>query len=204
MAVFRAQVELQMTSGVPADTAVNTWHADDIGGQGAVADLATDIGAFYGDIVSIYPDSVAQNNHVIKVYELADAEPRIPVLETTFNFPTVPNGDPLPHQVAICLSAQGVRISGTNQASRRGRLYLGPLDSGRVDSEGRVGAGTATLLQGAAQDLGTALTADSWDWVIWSPTLSEAAIVTNGWIDDTFDIQRRRQRTPLSRTTFTI
>lgn len=197
-------MEIKMTSNVLADSAVNTFHFDDNGGTGDPADIPANLAAFYNQIRGLYSSDVAQNDHVLKIYDVEDPAPRVPVIETTFDFSAAPTGNPLPHQNAICASFQGTRISGVAQASRRGRVYIGPLNEGMVTSGGRVLTGAITDLNTAMENLQSDSIADSLPWVVWSRTLLEQATVNNGWVDDSFDIQRRRQRQPVARTTWTV
>lgn len=192
-----------MDSNVLADSSVNTFHFDDSGGTGDPADIAANLATFYNQIRGLYSSDVAQNDHVLKVYDLDDPQPRVPVVEDTFDFSTAPTGSPLPHQVSICASFQGTRISGVAQASRRGRVYIGPLSTSMVTTGGRVLTGAITDLNTAMENLQSDSIADNLPWGVWSRVLGELATVNNGWVDNSFDIQRRRQRQPVTRTTWT-
>jgi hypothetical protein len=178
---------------------VNTFHFDDTNSANGAANIETLLFSFYDDIQALYSSDVAQNGHTLKVYDLNDPQPRAPILEETYNFTAAPSGGPLPHQLAIVMSFQGDRSSGVSQARRRGRVYLGPLKSTLVATGGRFSPSSITTINTAAEDLLTAANLTTTNWVVWSPTSGASVQVTNGWCDDTFDIQRRRQRDATSR-----
>lgn len=199
MPFYTAQMELKMASNVTADSAVNTLH---FAGSVPATDaplIQTAMFSLYDDLRVIYGNSVAQNGHVLKVYDLDDPQPRVPILESVYNFTSAPAVATLPHQVAVCMSYQADRISGTPQARRRGRIYLGPLNTDNLTTAGRVLPARITVINNAAEDLLAFTSAQAIDWVAYSPTDGTGDLVTNGWCDDTFDIQRRRQRTPVTR-----
>lgn len=199
MPVIAAQMEIKMVSNVSADSAVNTLHFAQGNAVDALADAETAMFSLYDDLNPLYSSDVAQTGHVLKLYNLDDPQPRAPAVEVTYDFPSNPSIDPLPHQIAICMSYQADRLSGVAQASRRGRIYIGPLDQNRVTSGGRVAPGTITVVNDAAQGIVSTLSSTGTSWVVYSPTTGFDAAVTNGWCDDTFDIQRRRQRDAVTR-----
>jgi len=199
-------MELQVTifpaTNIIADASTNTWSA-----VTAPADFGTvfkdSVLIFYQAIASMYPNTVRQNNHVWKLYDRADPEPRAPKSMGTFNFTVAPTIGPAPPEVAMCLSFQGTQISGIPQARRRGRVYIGPLRASTIDGNGRPAVANITQLRNAGEALRVAsAAAAAWDWVVWSTVMQEPAPVVNGWVDDEFDTQRRRGRVPTVRTVF--
>lgn len=196
-------VQLAIASGIPEDRPVNTLHFDcAVAATGATAILA-DLPGWFSECAPIYANTVSQNGHRVKMYDMADPTPRAPIVDTTFNLTSGPSGAPLPSEVAICLSFQGVRLSGQSQARRRGRIYIGPLDTSTVDADGRPGG----VAIGAVADMGDLILADSvasgdYAWAVYSVTDDSLVQVLNGWVDNAFDIQRRRGLAPTSRTTF--
>jgi hypothetical protein len=123
----------------------------------------------------------------------------------------------LPSEVAVCLSYQ--RAYGTDvefsggmrpRARDRGRVFLGPLHTGVLNMdpitfETRVITAFRTDITAAAkQALGAAALAQSWIWVHFSPTEWSWDAVTGAWIDDAFDIQRRRGLLPSIKTVVTV
>jgi len=205
MALYKAQVSIFPTSNLAADAVTNTWcfqAYDDAAMAVARASLVT----FYQSLVTVYPATVRTLNHNIKVYDLDDPEPRQPVTDTTFNFPSAPNGATLPSECACCLSFEGVRISGAPQNRRRGRVFIGPLDAALLDVDGRFGTSVLTSIRNAADVLKAASDASGlWEWGIHSPlTLGDFVRVNSGWIDNAVDIQRRRGILPTVRSVLSV
>lgn len=126
----------------------------------------------------------------------------MPVYESDFAFS--PTGSaPLPAEVALVMSFQAARASGQNQARRRNRVYLGPLGGSAPSSDGRPAPGFVTQVARAGSDLAAAASSSvNWNWVVWSPTEQQDYQVDNGWVDNSWDTQRRRGLAPTSRTTF--
>lgn len=94
-------------------------------------------------------------------------------------------------------------------ARRRGRIYLGPLNSAALGA-GTNGPGLAaafrTAATAAAHDLAhTAAAAGSGDasWCVWSRTTHKLFPITGGFMDDAFDTQRRRGIGASTRTLWT-
>lgn len=216
---LRAQVNIPQASNLAADAAQNTLYFRDPGDDVEVAaDSAHDlITAFYTTFdQSIYSGATTLPAVTVKYYDLTDPEPRVPVFEAGFTI-TTGTGAGYPSEVAICLSFQGERESGVNQARRRGRIYLGPLDADvGTTSTGRVVVAPAavTAITGAASTMATGL-GQTAVWCVFSPTTAgpqpwSAGVldvaftpVTNGWVDNAFDTQRRRGTDSLVRTVWT-
>lgn len=202
MPEYQVQVSLKTTSALPEDYAMNNWsiRADDLA---ALAVATATIMDFYDAIRTYYPALIVQNGHLFKSYDRSDPVPRAPVLEETFNFTSAPTGNALPEEVACCLSFQGDVSSGIPQARNRGRVFIGPLNVSVSDTSARPSSAFRTALAGAADDLLTASdAAAAWTWVVWSTVLNSSGSITNGWVDNSFDTQRRRGRKPSTRTVF--
>lgn len=199
MPLYRVQVELAMASGVPNDKATNVWHflADDED----ELDLAiTQVVTFYTAIDGTLANTVATTGHRLRAYDLADPEPRAPVKDQGLGTLTV-GTTPLPHEVAICVSYQAPRQSGQSQARRRGRLYFGPLATNNSATTGLISSGTVATYVDALQDLlDASVNATTWAWVVYSRANAAAIEATNGWVDNAYDVQRRRGIEATSRT----
>ena len=215
--LLRALVTIPMDGLVPADYPTNTWYFD---GDDGNADASYWSGAhtllttFYQAIdQGIFPQQVATSFNV-KYYDMRDPTPRAPEFEDAIAITST--GDMLPAECAVCLSFQAQITSGLNQKRRRGRIFLGPIQSAVgtvVNSQVRVSSTARTLITGAAAALedGIALaTTGTLKWAVYSPTThAESNIddafndVTDGWVDDAFDTQRRRGPKPSTRTLFT-
>lgn len=197
---YLAQVTLFPQSNVLADASVNTFSFTAVS-DADLPDIRTALVAEYNGVVARFSAAVRQNNHLIKIYDRSDATPRAPKFLANWNFASAPTGNPLPTEVALVLSFQGDQVSGIPQARRRGRVYFGPLNVGNSDTNGRP---NATTLADFA-NFGTSLLAASdaaanWSWVVWSDVMGGPAFITNGWLDDEFDTQRRRGRSSTART----
>lgn len=202
MALYRTQVELAMTSGNPLDKATNVWHfiADDL----TALDLAlTQVTTFYAAIDVQLSGAVANTGHRIRCYDLADPEPRAPVRDQGIGGFVAGTGASAP-ELAICISYQTTRQSGQSQARRRGRLYMGPLKGAAVNtSTGFPETAMLTAFGSAIQNLlDASQAAATWAWAVYSRTNNVAIEVTDAWIDNAFDIQRRRGVAATSRTTY--
>lgn len=203
MALYKAQVAIKWTSGLPEDVTVNTFHFESNDSAFVIGTVPGVLENMYAIIDGTYSNVVAQNGHTIKIYSMADPEPRAPIYDGTFNFASAPSGNPLPTEVALCCSYQADRVSGEPQRRRRGRIYLGPFHTGALTTAGRP---HADLINDAVA-FGNFLAAASsgWTgtkWVVWSEVDASSAVVTNGWVDNAFDTQRRRGVAPTTRTTF--
>lgn len=200
---YRVQTVLKSVDLVPANFVTNTWYVD----ADTVPDLATPLGeiqAIYGDSVGYLSPLIAQNGHENKVYDMADPEPRAPIIIQTWNLASAPSGTALPPEVCLCLSFQGARVSGLPQARRRGRIYFGPLDTTALGSDGRPAGAFITSLRNSASDFLTlSNAATTWKWKQYSRVNDGFSTVEDGWVDNEFDVQRRRGRAWTSRTLFT-
>jgi hypothetical protein len=207
MTTLRAQVALPNSGGIPSDTATNTWHFLQTGGspETAADDALTMLDAFYQDIQGIF-SSIVNSPLDVTIYDLEDAVPRIPI-HTGVIAITPGSGGNLPNEVAICLSFQGTQVSGNPPARRRGRIFLGPLDAGTVDTGGSdvpVSDATCGLIRDSADTLRLAGGSLDCSWATFSPTTAGAPpwsvgeiaastlTVVGGWCDNAFDTIRSR------------
>jgi len=195
--VIRSVVTIAHDTGLPEDSVVNVWHF-----QGATPFQASDLTAINNKLQSFY---VALNGlfsgnlngqPTVKHYFLEDAEPRVP--RGTYTMSGVTLGSlSLPEEVALCLSFQGVQVSGSPQARRRGRIFLGPLAQAvNNGGTGRPGSTDITTIKNAAIALKAA---SGPPWVVYSRVDDIGYTVNNGWVDNSFDTQRRRGLAATSR-----
>lgn len=195
---------IKTADNIAANYATNTFHfnADDLTAlQLAHNALVT----FYNAIDTNFSDlvSTAAGGLSITSWDFDASPPRAPVLTTTGTFAGMGIG-PLPTEVSLCISFQGTRISGVPQARRRGRIYVPFLQETANDATARPSAGLVSSLATSAQALLTASdAAATWTWEIWSAAGPGFTTVTDGWVDNEWDTQRRRGRKATSRTTFT-
>lgn len=146
---------------------------------------------------------LSQGPYTVKWYLKPGVKPNYPFATTTFTRTSMPAGDPLPSEVCVCLSFQGLKAAGAPQARRRGRIYIGTLGV-NANQLGMVKPAFITAVTAGAAAFKTAVTAvpSPVYWAIWSVTEEQAVPVLNGWVDNAFDIQRRRGVDPTTRTTF--
>jgi hypothetical protein len=195
MPLYRMQVSLGADSALPRDRVVMTPHfateglVDDA--QALTDDLAAALAAF--DMAG-----AAARETKVTAYVADDPAPNRPVASTTLN-PQVTPASRTMREVAMCLSF----FSEFNEPRRRGRLYVpffwiasGTSIPPRPDEAHRTRVGQlATIFQ----ELGGA----NVDWVVYSRADQQARAVTHWWVDDEFDVQRRRGLRSTTRTTGT-
>lgn len=210
MSVHRCLVTMPTASNIPADSVTNTFHFE---GSGADPDNVFDmIEDFYNTpatgasqrVASWLSKALAGEGSTMKLYDLADDEPRSPVATRVWEVDSPSAAAALPSEVAFCLSYQAAMASGVPRARRRGRIYLGPLsESTSVD-----GVPAATfqedVLLSASELLAASDASVSWTWVVYSPTTSTGHTVVGGWVDNAFDTQRRRGPQATARTLWPV
>lgn len=210
MSIYRVQVRIPGVSNTSADIITNTWHIDG-NGAGLISAMQS-IKAFYNTtapgnsaaLINYMSSGTITGNWRAVAYDLADPEPRTPVRDETWTV-LVGGGNPAPAECAVAFSYQGARLSGTPQARRRGRLFLGPWGTAQIAGNGRVSG----LLQASIARCGKELITQSdaatdWSWVVWSPTDAAAVPILNGWVDDAWDTVRSRGPKPSARTLYSL
>lgn len=203
MGVWRAQSSMVQESMIPEDATVNTWHFATVTGVPNMADITEAWQTYMDALRNYFPGTVAETGHSLKIYDLADAEPRAPVSDLPWEFSSAPTGDTLPAEVALCISYRSTLISGSEPARRRGRMYHGPINA-TINDGGRPGA----VALGNFVDFFEAFTADlntaGAYFVVYSRTDEQQYQVTYAWADNSFDTQRRRGVAPTARETQVI
>lgn len=201
---YYTQVTLEHDSALPEDRSVNTFAVQLNDAAVVLTELAawhTALTTFYNAIDGLFSSSISAVG-TIKSYDRADPTPRVPKLSTALAI--VAGSAMLPAECAICVSFQAVTLAGAPQSRRRGRVFIGPLNSSVNDtSTGRPDTTQVTTLQNAADALvTTSKGAAEWYWEVWSQANLSGREVDNGWIDNAFDTQRRRGLRPTSRVLF--
>lgn len=216
---FRVQVTIPMDTGTPEDNIINVWHFDS---DQTFAEDADDVvgrlRTFYQAIDGIiFPSRVG--NASVKVYDLADPEPRIPGLEDTIVLSPDTNTAPIPNEVAMCLSMAADPVSGVSPGRLRGRIFLGPISGNALVITGSRVRFTTTALEAvrdAAVTLATGPDAGDGRLAVFSPTTfaelgGEAGDlpdsfndVTRVWVDNAPDTIRSRGEKADSRVTGSI
>lgn len=210
---IRAQAVFQGASLLPEDRFVNTFtfRTGNLGEDPVVAGDFTTIAAalvdFYnvagpsGNSVQRYmsADIVRSADAAeIRMYDLGNLHPRPPhVVEWTVGANAL--NTRLPSEAAIVGSFYGFR----NIPRQRGRIYVGPLNLDALNqANGRPADGARQAIAEAMGDLigSTGVI----DWVVLStvPPGFTSIKVSNGWVDNAFDTQRRRGIATTSRIVF--
>jgi hypothetical protein len=211
---MRAQVVLQGKSGKPEDVFVNTYHfvatSGGIGDAGVIRDHLVELynvvppGAGLRAIASDLSNVCLRtaNASKVKVYNLADPMPRIPFsFDWTLGPSLAATGIELPAELAVCVSYYAT----LNRPRMRGRAYIGPWVSVQED----VGTTERSRPPAVIRDSLAATfkrlidkPAEVVQLAVYSTVDSVARVVTNGWVDDAWDIQRRRGQDAETRTLF--
>jgi hypothetical protein len=203
MADWKAQVVIKTADNVPENFISNQFAFTQAAGVLDFVNAAIAIKDFYDDILTYLSPDIAQLGHEVKFYDLPGFTPNYPVDTQLWNLSAAPSGTPWPREVSVCLSFQGTKSPGFPQARRRGRIYLGPFDETVNDSGRPVAALRTAIGTAAATFKGTVsgLTGSP-EWAIWSASDGASVVVDNGWIDNSFDTQRRRGVVSTARTIF--
>lgn len=215
MAVILAQVSLPHDNALPEDVTVNTLYFNGAASTtvgtsitNAIIDFFT--GANTTATIASRLSSDLSGTINVKCYNIDDPKPRVPFYEASGTM-TV-GSSALPSEVAVCLSFQATKVSGLDQARRRGRIFIGPL----ANLSGATGvfatgstvprpiAAFRTDLLVAAKRLQDTSDTNNHPWVVYSRMNDTTAVVANGWVDDAFDTQRRRGIRPSTRSTLTF
>jgi hypothetical protein len=209
--LYSFQWSWQARSERPEDVITNTFHfvnTDTVSDYDNVRDILQN---FYtveaegsvGSIVSYMSSAAITGAWTLKAYALQDPKPRQPVI--MWQGQGNPAQDPpLPSEVALVQSFQADIESGEIPARRRNRVYLGPFTEGANGTGGRPTDNLVqTMLFQGKQMIAESLASVRWTWVAYSPTTDEANPITNGWVDNAWDTQRRRGLYYSQRGTYT-
>lgn len=222
---LRCMVRMPFTTGLGEDIVVNDlyFRVPDKDTSNVLVDLRDLIEGAYAHVAGQLSGIIDRTKCTIRFYDLAQAKPSVPLDELPMALDGAANNYRLPQEMALCVSFQGDRQSGLNQRRRRGRIYLGPFcnrtpNEMSVDYErphtsiitAAVNFGTHLLSPGQPTgwaEWGVLSRVNAGGWMVpgvqgppdlpagWTP-------VTNGWVDNAWDTQRRRGLAPSARTTF--
>lgn len=189
MPLYRAQCTWQVGSEFPRDRIVINPTINDTG-------LGTDPDGLADDLSFALVNWAAWNNQItVKLYDLGENEPRFPKGEATRN--TGQFSESLqPRELALCLSYYADR----NAPRHRGRLYL-PL--GALTTGTAMGARPTAPIMQKAGDLAPVLAGLGGvdvDWVIHSKVDHQTRKIAHWWVDDEWDIVRKRGLRGTTRT----
>lgn len=219
MPVLQIQTRLPYKTGLPRDLTVNAFNfvtADGSGGLPLLTALGNLVKSFYNDApgadhpIAYYLSGVinrAACKNVFYNVNLVSGEIGDPVGSTTWTLAGEAAGaTPMPLEVAICASYKASDGS-IPLARRRGRVYLGPLNTTVLNVTGDYPAPSTPFtnqVAWASKQLATASAALGAPWAVWSRAQAGAYGIDAGWVDNEFDTQRRRGVEATSRKTWAI
>lgn len=198
--ILRLAVSFGADSALPRDRFVITPHfrdtnlgpdtgLDDPGAQGLVDDLAAGLATWFGAV------GTQTREVTVKAYDAEKLPPSYPLATAVANPNTYP-ASAVPREVAVCLSFYNER----NIPRHRGRLYIpAPLIYGSGISENRPGAAKRDAVASLVPIL-TGLGGVDVDWGIWSRRDRAFRPATHFYVDDEFDVVRRRGLRSVNRT----
>jgi hypothetical protein len=142
----------------------------------------------------------ATESLTIKAYDLQGTKPNYPKYQKVFGGVAPTPLQSVPQQ-AICLSFFGPQ----NIPRKRGRLYIPSFLTSTSTAELSAARASATLRTKVAAlvPLFAALGGSNVDWIVWSRVNMSATRVENYFVDESWDIQRRRKLKSAARTTGT-
>lgn len=212
MPTYRAQVIIPHGNALPKDGMTNTFHFIDFVPQ-PLADLADDVTPLMETLYEAIYAAASRANICynwaatsVHWYDLAQPTPRVPyILPMPLTLTAVTAA--IPSEAAVVASFQAPRAPGVPQSRRRGRIYLGGLGSSWFSqststSEARVAPGPISSTTAAFSAFRSAVAGTSARWAVWSPTDQAAYTITNGWVENAIDTQRRRGSEATTRTTW--
>lgn len=213
----RVIVTLPAASGVGRDAVVTDFTF-----SSATPNVLTALAAFYNTTHPTWATAVsgylsptlsrATGAGVFHVYDLSvpltSGGPAGPPIQTATWTLGGGGGTPLPSELAVVLSYHAADTSipehapGARPRSRyRGRCYIGPLTTTALNQDAT--SHRPTVLQAVRETItasAVALLAAEPTWSVWSRKDKMQRTVVGGWVDDAWDVQRRRGEDPVVRT----
>jgi hypothetical protein len=191
---IRAMCQWQIGSALPRDVMqiTPTFRHQQV--------LPVDGGPEWDDLADDLADGLdswggATQQITVKLYQIGLPKPNRPKATSVRRAGTIPAGN-VPRELAVCLSFNG----GQNAPRQRGRLYIPAQLAGGVPSQMQVRVPTESrdkvaLLPALFAGLGGI----DVDWIVWSPTNSSATKVERWFVDDEWDVIRKRGLQPINR-----
>lgn len=211
MADLIVQTIFESATQLPSDSIVNTTHwVGSLSDLDNIRDILVDFYAVEAPdapstIINYMSLGAITGNVTIKIYDREDDKPRIPVeiFEADLS-EGVGAEDALPAECALVVSYQASRIAGLPQNRRRNRFYLGGFGITANDN-GRVADGlVATVLFAGKEMLNAASASVDKSIVVWSGFYEAAYTISDGWVDNAWDSQRRRGLDSTARGAFSL
>jgi hypothetical protein len=193
---FLAQIRIPSETGLPRDDFCINPCFRWMGVLSDLDDFASDLAA------SVHDKLVGQPRPVnVKMYDLQGTKPIYPAGAGSKNPASPTPGATIPRELAVCLSFYGEH----NRPRNRGRLYI-PwccMTTSSASLENRPSVSTRTAVGSFAPVFANAGGLDV-QWIVWSRANQAATQVQNWFVDDEWDIIRKRGLRPSARTTGAI
>ena len=202
MGIAKFQVTVPFQPVLPENVVTNTFYLrDNLPNEWPGS---TDWGALASDAATAWLTNWYSNASApritVKVYNARGLPPHDPIATVERN-PAAPLWSPnYPTQLAMCLSYKGGQ-----RPWQRGRMYLATwLSTGFATTN--PGMRPSATMQNAALALADSLAALGGidiDWGVYSRTKDDFFPTSKSWVDDSWDIQRRRKLDPIGRVEHT-
>jgi hypothetical protein len=189
MTTYAFQVSMPVNDTLPRNRVVNSFHLDHVAG----IVQPTDLEAICADLVELWQTKYANTGSEVlcKAYD-TDAVPNYPRASVIVNT-GVPFTTDSPREIALCLSYAG---DYKGNRSERGRMYLMPqLNSAYTINSLRPSSGLLdwalgwyTTSNASLPDIGGI----DWKFGVWSTKNKAFTQTTQAWVNDDWDVQRRR------------
>jgi len=231
MSFILAKVTTPHNTGLPEDSVTNSFAFTPVDPATRVASAAaftTELDAFYTACSTMLSSQYQWTTMQVEYIDLLDDRPRLPFVTSSFGVTTVATtSNDWPAEVSVCISYQGLATSGVNMRRRRGRVYLGPLQLATGDQPvipsaniTQIGTAWANLTTNTAyvmcvysryEHYGVPVGRNigeedqNGDKVFHEiPDFLPASFtpLSGSWIDNAWDIQRRRGPKATTRTFF--
>lgn len=216
---WSTQCILQYISEIPRDVSMTTWAFR----SEATDPTVTQFNELRDAVASVFNGQEGANNplstYISGVVSRNSQSARFkayrqsgggasgpPEYESGWTLGGLGSGSPtaMPLECAIVMSFQGDPITGGVQARRRGRVYLGPWTSTALGSTSNDATISQSMIDRVAASgarlLNWSDSSSNWTWCVWSRTTGLFVPVTNGWINNEWDTQRRREKEATART----
>lgn len=201
MAIGKFQVTLPFGPALPENVVVHTFYLNDTLPNEWPG--STDWGKLCDDAAAAWQSSWTLTTSIrpitVKVYNAQGAPPHDPLHTSTLNATAALNTPNWPTQLAMCLS-----FKGGQRPWQRGRMFLAPWTCATFAGVSSIANRPSTAMQNQALSLADALAGLGGidiDWGVYSKTHDSWVSMTQAWVDDSWDIQRRRKLDPTGRVT---
>lgn len=188
MALAICRIEVPHVSALPEEAITNTIYVGGTEDADVIADAVTNV---LGDTLYAWTEDFGSSEMRWDLaqligYDAADPQPRTPVFTGSAGLTNATEANPLPPEVALCLSYQSEQISGQPKGRNRGRLYLGPFneaanvtaDSTRARPSSSLITSLATGAPAFSSSLGSLV------WGLFSEADGAFKEIVQGWVDD--------------------